>query len=62
MKNPRTAWIQDERVELSRVEQVINSRYLSLLERERLKDMQLSGLSIRGARNGDGSLTIDDQS
>lgn len=47
VKNPRTAWIQGERVELSRVELVINSRYLSLLERERLKDLQLSGLSIR---------------
>lgn len=47
VKNPRMAWVQGERVELSRVELVINSRYLSLLERERLKDLQLSGLSIR---------------
>jgi transposase, IS30 family len=48
VKNPRTAWVQGERVELSRVEQVIDARYLGLLERERLKDLQSSGLSIRG--------------
>ena len=48
VKNPRMAWVQGERVELSRVEQVIDARYLSLLEREGLKDLQLSGLSIRG--------------
>jgi len=47
VKNPRTAWVQGERVALARIEQVIDSRYLSLLERERLKDLQSSGLSIR---------------
>jgi len=40
VKNPRTPWVQGEQVALSRVEQVIDSRYLSLLEREHLKDLQ----------------------
>ena len=47
VKNPRTAWVQGERVPLARIEQVINSRYLSLIERERLKDLQMAGMSIR---------------
>lgn len=47
VKNPRTAWVQGERVALARVEQIIDPRYLSLLERERSKDLQSSGLSIR---------------
>jgi IS30 family transposase len=47
VKNPRTAWVQGERVALDRVEKVIDPRYLSVLERERLKDLQSSGLSIR---------------
>jgi len=32
---------------LDKVEQIIDSRYLSLLERERIKDLQLAGTSIR---------------
>lgn len=47
VKDPRTAWVQGERVPIARVEQVINVRYLSLLERERLKDLLFTGLSIR---------------
>jgi len=47
VKKPRTVWHQGERVALERVEQVIDARYLSLLERERLKDLQHGGLSIR---------------
>lgn len=47
VKKPRTAWHQGERIELARVEQVIDARYLSLIERERIKDLQQSGLSIR---------------
>jgi IS30 family transposase len=47
VRNPRTAWVQGDRVALSRVEQIIDARYLSLLERERVKDLQSSGLSIR---------------
>jgi IS30 family transposase len=34
-------------VDLNRVEEVIDSRYLSLLEREHLKDLYSTGLSIR---------------
>jgi IS30 family transposase len=34
-------------VDLNRVEKVIHPRYLSLLERERLKDLHASDLSIR---------------
>jgi IS30 family transposase len=48
VKNPRTAWVQGERVALARVEQVIDPRYLSLLERERLRDLQSAGMSVRG--------------
>lgn len=47
VRNPRTAWVQGERVPLDRVERVIDARYLSLLERERLKDLLASGMSIR---------------
>lgn len=47
VKKPRTAWHQGERIELAKVEQVLDARYLSLLERERLRDLQQSGLSIR---------------
>ena len=35
------------KVSVARVEQVIDSRYLSIIERERLCDMQRSGISIR---------------
>ena len=47
VRNPRTAWVQGERVPLARVEQVIHARYLSLLEREELKDLISEGMSIR---------------
>jgi IS30 family transposase len=47
VKNQRTAWVQGERVPLARVEQIIDARYLGLLERERLKDLLMAGLSIR---------------
>jgi len=47
VRNPRTARVQGERVPLARVEQVIDARYLSLLERERLRDLVLAGTSIR---------------
>jgi IS30 family transposase len=47
VRNPRTAWMNGERVPLPQVEKVIHARYLSLLERERLKDLTMTGLSIR---------------
>ncbi len=47
VRNPRTAWVQGERVPLDRVEQVIDARYVSLLERERLKDLITAGMPIR---------------
>lgn len=47
VRNPRTAWVQGDRVPLSQVEKVIHARYLSLVERERLKDLTMAGLSIR---------------
>jgi transposase, IS30 family len=47
VRNPRTAWVQGERVPLARVEQVIHARYLGLLEREQLKDLATTGMSIR---------------
>ncbi|MFD4407741.1 IS30 family transposase [Nocardia sp. NPDC058499] len=47
VKTPRTTYIHGERVDLDRVERVIDRRYLSLLERERLRDLHREGLSIR---------------
>ena len=47
VKNPRTAWVQGERVPMIRVEQVIDARYLSLLERERLRALHSMGMSIQ---------------
>lgn len=44
---PRTGRAIGGRVDLDRVEKVINARYVSLLERERLQDLHRSGLSIR---------------
>ncbi|NYJ19789.1 IS30 family transposase [Leifsonia psychrotolerans] len=47
VKNSRTAWVQGERVALDKIEKVINPRFVSLLERERIKDLQMAGRSIR---------------
>jgi IS30 family transposase len=43
----RTVGVLGGQVDLSRVEAVIHPRYLSLLERERLRDLRREGLSIR---------------
>lgn len=48
VRRPRTAWAQGEQVPLARVEQLIDCRYLSLVERERIKDLSSAGMSIRG--------------
>ena len=45
--SPRTARAIGGRVDLDRVEKLIDPRYLSLLEREQLQDLHLAGLSIR---------------
>ena len=45
--SPRASYVQGEPVDLGRVERVIHSRYLSLLERERLYDLHRAGLSMR---------------
>jgi IS30 family transposase/transposase-like protein len=47
VKSPRASYVQGEPVDLARVERVIHSRYLSLLERERLHDLHRAGLSMR---------------
>jgi transposase, IS30 family len=47
VKAPRTRYVQGERIDLDRVEQVIHPRFLSLLERERLHDLRKSGMSMR---------------
>lgn len=47
VRRPRTAWVQGERVPLNKVEKIIHARYLSVLERERMKDLQMGGSSIR---------------
>ena len=44
---PRTARAIGGRVDLDRVEKVIDARYLSLLEREQLQDLHRAGLSVR---------------
>ena len=45
--SPRTARAIGGRVDLDRVEKLIDPRYLSLLEREQLQDLHRAGLSIR---------------
>ena len=47
VRKPRTTWAQGEHIGLDRVEQVIDARYLSLVEREQIKDLQTQGYSIR---------------
>ncbi len=47
VKKPRTLYVQGQRVALDRVERLIHPRYLSLLERERLRDLHRSGMSMR---------------
>jgi len=47
VKSPRTTYVQGERVDLARVERVIHPRFLSLLERERLRDLHRAGMSLR---------------
>jgi IS30 family transposase len=44
---PRTGRAIGGRVDLDRVEKLIDARYLSLLEREQLQDLHRAGLSIR---------------
>lgn len=47
MKAPRHGRAIGGRVDLNRVEKVIHPRYLSLIEREHLRDFQRAGMSIR---------------
>ncbi|GAB3683827.1 IS30-like element ISBlo4 family transposase [Saccharopolyspora tripterygii] len=47
VNTPRTARTIDGRVDLDQVEKVIHPRYLSLEEREQIRDLQRTGLSIR---------------
>lgn len=47
VRRPRTTWAQGEHINLDRVEQIIDARYLSLTERERIKDLAMQGLTIR---------------
>ncbi|WP_431951365.1 IS30 family transposase [Nocardia lijiangensis] len=47
VKSPRTAAVLGGKVDLDRVEKVIHPRYLSLLEREQLRDLHRAGISIR---------------
>ena len=47
VKRVRTARAIGGSVDLDRIEKVIHPRYLSLLEREQLKDLHRSGMSIR---------------
>ena len=45
----RTAGVLGEQVDLKAVETVIHPRYLSLVEREHLRDLRRSGLSVRAS-------------
>lgn len=47
VRRPRTTWAQGEHIALDRVEQIIDGRYLSLEEREQIKDFMKHGLSMR---------------
>ncbi|MBN6811297.1 IS30 family transposase [Kocuria indica] len=47
MKSPRDAYTRGAPVDLARLETVIDSRYLSLIERERIHDLRSRGDSIR---------------
>lgn len=47
MNARRAAHTIGGKVDLDRVEKVIQPRYLSLLERERLRDLHRDGMSIR---------------
>lgn len=47
MTSPRAAVVRGEQVDLARVERVIHPRYLSLLEREQLRDLHRAGTSMR---------------
>jgi transposase, IS30 family len=47
VKSPRTVYVQGQRVDLDRVERLIDPRYLSLLEREQVRDLHKSGISMR---------------
>lgn len=61
MKAPRHGRAIGGRVDLNRVEKVIHSRYLSLIEREHLRDFQRAGMSIRRIATAM-QFTVDDQS
>lgn len=47
MRRPRTTWAQGEHIALERVEKIISSRYLSVVERERIRDYFQGGMTIR---------------
>ncbi|WP_228003296.1 IS30 family transposase [Nocardia australiensis] len=47
VNSPRTAPVLGGKIDLDRVEKVIHPRYVSLLERERLRDLRRAGISIR---------------
>lgn len=47
VKSPRGSYRQQDRIDLERVERVIDRRYLSLVERERLHDLRRTGMTIR---------------
>jgi len=40
--------IQGDRIDLVRVERVIDPRFVSLAERERIRDLRKSGITMRG--------------
>ncbi len=48
VNSPRTATVLGGKIDLERVERVIHPRYLRLVEREQLRDLHRSGISIRG--------------
>ncbi|MDN6173435.1 MAG: IS30 family transposase [Yaniella sp.] len=47
VKNPRTTYTRGASVDLTRLETVIDARFLSLIEREQIHDLQSQGESIR---------------
>jgi transposase-like protein len=58
---PRMSRAIGGRVDLDRVEKLIDPRYLSLLEREQLHDLHPGGTVDPHDRGRDGPVTVDDQ-
>ena len=63
VKSPRTTYTRGAPVDLARLETVVDTRYLSLVEREQIHDLRSLGQSMRAVGRSDvGPPPVDDQS